>query len=68
MVKSRRLSRAEHVARMGESRGAWAYRILVGKLEGGRLLERPKSRWEDNIKMDLREVGWGHGLDLSYSG
>jgi hypothetical protein len=42
---------------MGERRGA--YRALVGKPEGGRPLGRPWRRWEDNIKMDLREVGWG---------
>jgi hypothetical protein len=41
---------------MGERRGA--YRALVGKPEGRRPLERPSRRWEDNIKMDLREVGW----------
>jgi hypothetical protein len=40
---------------MGERRGA--YRVLVGKLEGRRPLGRPKRRWEDNIKMDFREVG-----------
>jgi hypothetical protein len=57
---------AGHVACMGERRGA--YRALVGKPEGRRLLERPRRRWEDNIKMDLREVGWGHGLDQSGSG
>jgi hypothetical protein len=45
---------------MGERRGA--YRALVGKPEGRRLLGRPRRRWEDNIKMDLREVGWG-GMD-----
>jgi hypothetical protein len=45
---------------MGERRGA--YRALVGKPEGRRPLERPRRRWEDNIKMDLREVGWG-GMD-----
>jgi hypothetical protein len=44
---------------MGERRGA--YRASVGKPEGGRPLERPRRRWEDNIKMDLREVGWGGG-------
>jgi hypothetical protein len=43
-----------------ERRGA--YRALVGKPEGRRPLERPRSRWENNIKMDLREVGWG-GMD-----
>jgi hypothetical protein len=46
---------AGHVARMGEGRGA--YRVLVG-----RPLGRPRRRWEDNIKMDLQEVGWG-GMD-----
>jgi hypothetical protein len=45
------------VARMGERRGA--YRALVGKPEWRRPLGRPRRRWEDNIKMDLREVGWG---------
>jgi hypothetical protein len=45
---------------MGERRGA--YRALVGKPEGRRPLERPRRRWEDNIKMNLREVGWG-GVD-----
>jgi hypothetical protein len=45
---------------MGERRGA--YRALVGKPEGRRPLGRPKRRWEDNIKMDLREVEWG-GMD-----
>ena len=49
-----------HVARMGERRGV--YRILVGKPEGKRPLGRPKRRWEDNIKMDLQEVGCG-GVD-----
>jgi hypothetical protein len=57
MVKSRRLRWAGHVARMGERRGA--YRAVVGKPEGTRPLGRPRRRWEDNIKMDLREVGWG---------
>jgi hypothetical protein len=40
----------------GEKR--YAYWILVGKPEGNRLLRRPRSRWVDNIKMDLREIGW----------
>jgi hypothetical protein len=50
---------------MGERRGA--YRALMGKSEGRRLLGRPRHRWEDNIKMDLREVGWGgmNWIDLA---
>jgi len=48
---------AEYVARMGEGRGV--HRVLVGKPEGKRTLGRPRRRWEDNIKMDLREVGRG---------
>jgi hypothetical protein len=55
VIKSRRMSRAGHVARMGEGRGV--YRILVGRPEGKRPLGRPRRRWEDNIKMDLREIG-----------
>jgi hypothetical protein len=46
---------AVHVARMGEGRGV--YRVLVGRPEGKRPLGRPRCRWEDNIKMDLREIG-----------
>jgi hypothetical protein len=60
VINSRRLRWAGHVARRGERRGA--YRALVGKPEGGRPLGRPRRRWEDNMKMDLREVGWG-GVD-----
>ena len=45
------------MARMGEERGV--HRFLVGKPEGKRTLGRPRRRWEDNIKMDLREVGGG---------
>ncbi|KAJ4433494.1 hypothetical protein ANN_15798 [Periplaneta americana] len=55
-IKSRRLRWAEHVARMCESRNA--YRVLVGRPEGKRPLGRPRRRWEDNIKMDLREMGY----------
>ena len=51
---------AGHVARMGEGRGV--YRILVGKPGGKRPLERPRRRWQDNIKMDLQQVGCG-GMD-----
>jgi hypothetical protein len=47
---------------MGE--GIGAYRIFVGRLEGRRSLGSSRRRWEDNIKMDLQDVGWGvHGLD-----
>ncbi|KAJ4435460.1 hypothetical protein ANN_18076 [Periplaneta americana] len=55
-IKSRRLRWAGHVARMSESRNA--YRVLVGTPEGKRPLGRPRRRWENNIKMDLREVGY----------
>ena len=57
VVKSRRIRWAGHVACMGEGRGV--HRVLVGKPEGNRPLGRPKRRWEDNIKMDLRKVGKG---------
>jgi hypothetical protein len=56
-IKSRRMRWAEHVACKGEERNV--YRVLVGKLEGKRQLERPRHRGEDGIKMDLREIGWG---------
>jgi len=55
VVKSRRMRWAGHVARMREGRGV--HRILVGKPVGKIPLGRPRRRWEDNIKMDLREVG-----------
>jgi hypothetical protein len=55
-IKSRRMRWAGHVARMGEGRNV--YRVLVGKPEGKRPLGRPRRRWEDGIKMDLREIGW----------
>ena len=54
------MRRAEHVACVGDRRGA--YRVLVGRLEGKRPLARPRRRLEDNIKTDLQEVGWG-GMD-----
>jgi hypothetical protein len=57
VTKSRRMRWAGHVARMGEERGA--YGIFVGRPEGRRPLGKPRCRWEDNIKMDLEEVGWG---------
>jgi len=52
---------AGHMACMGEERRV--YRVVVGKTEGRRPLGRPKLRWEDNIRMDLQEVGCGH-MDL----
>ena len=57
VVKSRRMRWVGHVAHMGEGRGV--HRVLVGKPEGNRPLGRPRRRWEDNIKMDLWEVGGG---------
>jgi hypothetical protein len=59
IVKSRRMRWVGHVARIGEVRGV--HRVLVGKPEGKRPWGRPRSRWEDHIKMYLQEVGWGCG-------
>jgi hypothetical protein len=59
-IKSRRIKWAVHVACMVETRDV--YRVLVGKPEGKRPLVRPRLGWEDNIKMDLQEVGCG-GMD-----
>jgi len=55
VVKSRRMKWAGHVARMGE--GRVVYSVLLGKPEGKKPLGRPRRRWEENIKMDLREIG-----------
>jgi hypothetical protein len=55
VIKSRRMSWVRHVARMGEGRGV--YRVLVGRPESKRPLGRRRRRWDDNIKMDLREIG-----------
>jgi hypothetical protein len=52
IINSKRMRWEGHVARMGEKRNA--YRILVGKPEGKRSLGRPRHRWDNNIKMDLR--------------
>ena len=60
VINSRRMRWAGHVARMGERRGV--YRVFVGKPDGKKPLGRPKHRWEDNIKTDLQEVGYG-GMD-----
>jgi len=65
VVKSRRTIWARHVARMRKMRNA--YNIFVGKRRGNRPFERPKRRYEDNIRMDVREMGrefvdWMHLL------
>jgi hypothetical protein len=60
VIKSRILRWAGNAARMREKLNE--YRVLVGKPEGKRPLERPRCRWEDNIKMDLREIEW-RGVD-----
>jgi hypothetical protein len=57
IIKSRRMGWAGQVARMKEKRNAC--RILVGKPEGKRPLGRPRTKWEKNIRMDLKEIGWG---------
>ena len=59
VIKSRRMGWAGHVARMEE--GRVVHKVLGGKPEGKRPLGRPRRRWEDNIKMDLNEVGRGCG-------
>jgi hypothetical protein len=64
IIKSRRMTWAGHVARMGAKNNA--YRILVEKPEGKRPLGTPRRRWEDNIRIDLKRdrMGW-YGLDWS---
>jgi hypothetical protein len=57
VIKARRMRWEGHVARMGEVRDA--YDIFVGRPDGRRPLGRPRRRWEDNIKTDLREIGFG---------
>jgi hypothetical protein len=56
-IKSRRMRWEGHVARTGEDRKV--YKVLVGKPEGKRPLGRPRRRWKDGIRMDLREISWG---------
>jgi hypothetical protein len=65
MIKSRRMRWAGHVARMEAKRST--YRILVGNPEGKRPLGRLRRRWVDNIKIDLRYIGWDGGdwIDLA---
>ena len=59
MIKSRRLRWAGHIARMEDGRNA--FKILTGKPTGKRPLGRPRSRWKDNIRMDLKEMGINAG-------
>jgi hypothetical protein len=56
-IKSRRMRWAAHVAHMGEERRV--YKVLVGKPEGKRALGRPRYIWEDGVRMDFAEIGWG---------
>jgi hypothetical protein len=63
-IKSRRMRWAGHVACMREGRNV--YRVFVGKPEGKRPLERRRHRWEDGIKMDLGEVGWGVWIGFTW--
>jgi hypothetical protein len=60
-IKSRQMRWAGHVARVEEERKV--YKVLVGKPKGKRALRRPRHRWEDGIRMDLRQIGWGGGVD-----
>jgi hypothetical protein len=71
MIKSRRMRWVGHVARIGEKRDAYSLVggvlvslicIRVGKPEGNRRMGRPRRRWVDSVKMDLREIGWD-GMD-----
>jgi hypothetical protein len=65
-IKSRRMRWAGHVVRVGEE---WeVYKILMGKPEGKRPLGRPRRRWEDGIRIDLRDTGCGYGVDPVDSG
>jgi hypothetical protein len=60
MIKKGRVRWAGYVARMGQMRNS--YKILVAKSEGKTLLGRPRHRWEDSIRIDLKEIGW-EGVD-----
>jgi hypothetical protein len=60
-MKSMRMRWVGHVARMGKERNV--YRVLVGKTEGKKVLGKPRHRWEDGIRMDLKEIGWGFRVD-----
>jgi hypothetical protein len=56
-IKSTRMRWAGHMARLGKERKE--YNVLVGKPEGKKLVKRPRRRWEDGIRIDLKEFGWG---------
>jgi hypothetical protein len=58
MIKSRKMRWAGHIARMVGKRNAYTRRILVGKPEGKRPLGRPRRRWVDNFKMNVRDIEW----------
>ena len=64
MIKSERMRWTGHVVRIGSRRGVC--KVLVGKPDGKRPLGLPRRRWEDNIKMDLQEVGGGRGTGWSW--
>jgi hypothetical protein len=57
MIKSRRMRWTGHVARMAKKRNS--YRVLVEKPEGMKPLGKPSCRWEDNVKVDFKKIGWG---------
>jgi hypothetical protein len=65
-TKSRRMRWVGHVGRMGEGRKV--YRVLVGKPEGKKPLERPRRGGEDGVRTDLREIGWGGGCGVDSPG
>jgi hypothetical protein len=60
-IKSRRMRRAGHVVRMREERKV--YKFMMGKPKGKRPLRKPRRRWEDGIRTNLRQIGWGGGVD-----
>jgi len=67
VIKSRRMRWTGYVARMGDRR--CAYRVSVGKSDGRRTRGRPRRRWEDDIKVDLHEMGWAgmNVFDLAHN-
>jgi len=63
LIKTKRIRWEGHVAGLEENRGE--YRVLVGKPEGRRIFVRPRHRWDNNTKMDFKEIRRGRGLDRS---